>query len=264
MTFILNTNTHTHTHTQIYTLMHIQTYTQIQRKREMLFPFSSRVHISIKFKQAVAAPTTAATDAATTVVAQPKARKCLHFCTFLLSHYAKYICIVCRCFSSSFDAYVLASFSVLRALTSSPTSYYFSCSIYSTPDCIVWVSAWRGGWLGFMVVCFRFWLLRIHVLPSALQKLCNAAIAAKKPKATNTRFSTTSHKHSCCIRISSSCCSFTSSIDCVQFCIWSADSTIENLCNRRVKWASASVSVFPLLSLPQHCSIHLSWIYATS
>lgn len=47
-----------------------------------------------------------------------KARKCLHFCTFLLSHYAKYICIVCRCFSSSFDAYVLLSSVVFRFVSS--------------------------------------------------------------------------------------------------------------------------------------------------
>lgn len=94
-------------------------------------------------------------------------RKCLHFCTFLLSHYAKYICIVCCCFSSSFDAYVLPSIAVLR-LTLILLCVALTVALSLVSGLCEWV---RGGCLGFMVVCFRFWLLRIHVLPSALQTL---------------------------------------------------------------------------------------------
>lgn len=92
-------------------------------ERNVVAIFEQPSHIKCELAAAAASPAPAAdaappaAGAAATIVAPTpamvmrpfKARKCLHFCTFLLSHYAKYICIVCRCFSSSFDAYVLAS-----------------------------------------------------------------------------------------------------------------------------------------------------------
>lgn len=107
-------NQHTHTRTHIDTGIHLRMHRRTAEERNVVAILEQPSQIKCELAAAAAPP--AAGAAATIVAPTPamvmrpfKARKCLHFCTFLLSHYAKYICIVCRCFSSSFDAYVLAS-----------------------------------------------------------------------------------------------------------------------------------------------------------
>lgn len=114
MTFILKTNTHTLIHAQTHTLA------AAAEERNVVAIFKqqpSHIKCELGLLLLVLLPRSLAASTPATVMRPFKARKCLHFCTFLLSHYAKYICIVCRCFSSSFDAYVLPSSVVFRFLS---------------------------------------------------------------------------------------------------------------------------------------------------
>lgn len=112
----------------------------------------------------------------------------------------------------------------------------------------VWTILWvRGSCLGFMVACFRFWLLRIHVLPSALQNFASLQQQEQQQlKSQKQQIPDFQHHISIVVVASSAVATASGAVavarqtDCVQFCIWSADSTIENLRNRRVKWAHAS------------------------
>lgn len=116
MTFILKTNAHTLIRGETHTLV------ATAEKRNVVAIFEqqpSHIKCELGLLLLVLLPRSLAASTPATVMRPFKARKCLHFCTFLLSHYAKYICIVCRCFSSSFDAYVLPSSVVFRFLSPS-------------------------------------------------------------------------------------------------------------------------------------------------
>lgn len=169
MTFILKTNAHTLIREETHTLVAAAEKRNVVAICEQQ-PSHIKCELGLLLLVLVLLPRSLAASTPATVMRPFKARKCLHFCTFLLSHYAKYICIVCRCFSSSFDAYVLPSSVVFRFVSSSqaslPRPNYFSI-IFSYwgahsdfgPDSLDVVVVESGLYCECVAVALALWLL---------------------------------------------------------------------------------------------------------
>lgn len=113
-----NQHTHTHTHSPTNEHSHSNTATLAVGKAETdemetLLPFAragTKVKVGAERRSHIKCEPAAESISLSRIPLQPLpkppipsappffVRKCLHFCTFLLSHYAKYICIVCPLF----------------------------------------------------------------------------------------------------------------------------------------------------------------------